>query len=210
VSAVKFRLACLVLLGLAAGCATYDPAHAPTCSSDGCAFAERVADLPMANVARLDDGVWRGGAPGDAGLKALKEKGFKTVVDLRAGADERRAAESLGLKLVAIPLYARLTCVPPDAKQVCEFLDVVTDPANRPVYVHCELGRDRTGTMCALYRMEVDGWTRARALEEMHAFGFHTWYGGFLQFLGAYECAGKWRAAPPVETGAAKTTRSAI
>src|SRR5436190_428795 len=81
-------------------------------------------------------------------------------------------AAALGLKVVEIPIRASLTCDPPNPAQVKQFLDVVTDPANQPVYVHCQYGRDRTGAMCAVYRMEASGWTREEALEEMHAFGF--------------------------------------
>ena len=151
----------------------------------------------MQNVAKLDDGLWRGSAPDADGLRALKALGFKTVIDLRAGADERRAAEAAGLRLVAVPIHAGITCDPPDPDAVRLFLDAVTDPANRPAYVHCEYGRDRTGTMSALYRMEVSGWTLDQALEEMHAFGFRTWYADFLSFLNGYERCGEYRSVPP-------------
>jgi protein tyrosine phosphatase (PTP) superfamily phosphohydrolase (DUF442 family) len=189
------------LLLLLAACASYDPARAPVRSSDGvCAFAERCADLPMQNVAMLDEGFWRGSAPDAEGMRALRARGFRSVIDLRAGAYERRAAEDAGLRLVAIPLRADLTCDPPDAATVRRFLDAVTDPANRPAYVHCQYGRDRTGTMSALYRMEVSGWTLDQALEEMHAFGFRSWYADFVTFLNGYTCCGDYRAAAKPET----------
>ncbi|WP_162136240.1 fused DSP-PTPase phosphatase/NAD kinase-like protein, partial [Zavarzinella formosa] len=35
-----------------------------------------------------------------------------------------------------------------------DFLQIMDDPANHPVWVHCTAGRDRTGAMCAAYRME--------------------------------------------------------
>lgn len=191
----------LPLVLLLTACATYDPAHAPACSSDGiCTFAERCSELPMQNVAKLDDGLWRGSAPDAAGMRALKALGFKSVIDLRAGADERHAAEAARLQLVDVPIRAGLTCDPPDPEAVRRFLDAVTDPANRPAYVHCQYGRDRTGTMCAIYRMEVSGWTREQALEEMHAFGFRSWYADFLSFLDGYSCCGAYRPVPKPET----------
>jgi tyrosine-protein phosphatase SIW14 len=52
------------------------------------------------------------------------------------------------------------------------FLAVMDDAANHPVLVHCVAGRDRTGTMCAIYRMEYDRWTVDQSLAEMHAFGY--------------------------------------
>jgi hypothetical protein len=33
------------------------------------------------------------------------------------------------------------------------FLAVMDEPANGPVLVHCFAGRDRTGSMCAVYRL---------------------------------------------------------
>ena len=37
-------------------------------------------------------------------------------------------------------------------------------------------GLNRTGTMCALYRLEVDGWTADEVLQEMQSFGYHDIY----------------------------------
>ncbi|MCP4369159.1 MAG: dual specificity protein phosphatase family protein [Deltaproteobacteria bacterium] len=41
--------------------------------------------------------------------------------------------------------------------------------------VRCQHGADRTGTMCALYRVAVQGWTKEEAIREMTegGFGFH-------------------------------------
>jgi tyrosine-protein phosphatase SIW14 len=52
------------------------------------------------------------------------------------------------------------------------FLKVVDDPTNRPVLVHCLAGRDRTGIMCAIYRMEFDQWDNRKAADEMQRFEF--------------------------------------
>ena len=42
--------------------------------------------------------------------------------------------------------------------------------------VHCNLGSDRTGTMCAVYRIAVQGWSKEDAVEEMTRGGFgYNW-----------------------------------
>jgi hypothetical protein len=63
----------------------------------------------------------------------------------------------------------------PERKEVIRFLQIVTDPGRTPVLVHCQHGADRTGTMCALYRIVVQGWTKEEAIQEMKegGFGFH-------------------------------------
>ena len=171
------------------GCSTYDRAAAPARSATTARpFADRVTDLPMDNVGRIGDGLWRGGAPDEAGLRALAERGFRTVVNLRSSHSYRAEAEALGLSVVEIPMRADLTCTPPDEAAVRRFLDTVTDPANQPVYFHCAQGKDRTGTMAAVYRMEVCGWTPDEALEEMRAFGCHDWYRDFLEYVRTYRC----------------------
>ena len=48
-------------------------------------------------------------------------------------------------------------------------------PKRAPVLVHCQHGADRTGTMIAVYRIAVQGWSKAKAIREMTGggFGFH-------------------------------------
>ena len=63
-----------------------------------------------------------------------------------------------------------------EGSDVVHFLRIVTDENRRPVFVHCMHGADRTGTMCAAYRVAVDGWTKRQAIDEMTqgGFGFHS------------------------------------
>ena len=71
---------------------------------------------------------------------------------------------------VEMPIRADLECVPPNESEIKKFFDVVLDPNRQPCYIHCAFGKDRTGTMAALYRMEMDGWTSDEALQEMDSF----------------------------------------
>jgi protein tyrosine/serine phosphatase len=52
------------------------------------------------------------------------------------------------------------------------FLEVMNDPRNHPVLLHCRAGLHRTGVLAAVYRMEYDGWTARQALDELKANGF--------------------------------------
>jgi protein tyrosine/serine phosphatase len=73
----------------------------------------------------------------------------------------------------------------PKDEQVVRFLKTVTDKNRRPVFVHCQHGADRTGTMCAIYRVAVDGWTKQQAIDEMTkgGFGFHSVWTNLPKFI---------------------------
>jgi hypothetical protein len=45
----------------------------------------------------------------------------------------------------------------PDDEELVRFLKIATDPSRTPVLVHCLHGSDRTGAMCALYRIILQG-----------------------------------------------------
>lgn len=66
----------------------------------------------------------------------------------------------------------------PSERQVIEFLQIVTKKENQPVLVHCRHGSDRTGTMCASYKICVQGWDKEAAITEMErgGYGFHYRY----------------------------------
>jgi hypothetical protein len=78
------------------------------------------------------------------------------------------------MKFFRIPLT---TTERPAESAIAEFLKIVNDPANQPVYVHCQGGRHRTGAMTAVYRMTENGWTADQAYSEMKRFNFEGFPG---------------------------------
>jgi hypothetical protein len=52
-------------------------------------------------------------------------------------------------------------------EDVVKFLRFVREPANQPVFVHCQWGADRTGMMIAIERIAIEGWTKDAAIEEV-------------------------------------------
>jgi tyrosine-protein phosphatase SIW14 len=65
---------------------------------------------------------------------------------------------------------------PPVEENVHRFLEVMNDPRNHPALIHCFGGIHRTGAYCAIYRMEFEGWSNAKAIHEMVACGYATLY----------------------------------
>jgi protein tyrosine phosphatase (PTP) superfamily phosphohydrolase (DUF442 family) len=108
------------------------------------------------NFEAIDGTLWRGGAPGRDGYRALAAAGVTTIVDLRAEEDievPQALLDELGLTLAAIPIRDGQT---PTTEQVQRFFDAV-DASEGPVYLHCGAGVGRTGTMTAAYRVARGG-----------------------------------------------------
>jgi protein tyrosine/serine phosphatase len=135
-------------------------------------LAEKQEIKGLKNVGKIAPGIYRGAQPTEAGLDTLKQLGVKTIINLRHfhGHEEEKWCQQRGLDYVWI--MTETTDEPTDA-HVKKFLEIVTDPKRQPVYFHCKYGQDRTGTMCAAYRLAVDSWPLADALKEMDAFGFN-------------------------------------
>ena len=137
--------------------------------------SERLFGLPgLAVVGRVAPGIYRGAQPESEGYATLKAMGIRTVINVRERHGEREAVEAAGMRYVEIPM-GFLTKADPAV--VRKALSVMTDPANQPVFVHCSVGMDRSGVVVAVYRMEVEGWSKAEAVAEMESFGFHwIWF----------------------------------
>jgi len=148
------------------------------------------ARAEIERFARVSPVLYRGAQPDSDGLRALRDMGVRTIVNLREGHDERAEVRSLGMRSVNIPLIGGDEAPAPGKKAVRRFFEVLLDPEMQPVFFHCAHGKDRAGTMCALYRMEVDGWSHARAIREMHAMGFEDSHVNLLRFVQTYEPRG--------------------
>jgi tyrosine-protein phosphatase SIW14 len=53
-----------------------------------------------------------------------------------------------------------------------EYLQLLDDPKNYPILLHCKAGLHRTGLLTAIYRMEKEGWSKGAATRELRANGF--------------------------------------
>ena len=136
----------------------------------------RLSAIKIDNFGVVNEHYYRGAQPTSADYPDLAALGVKTVIDLtRDGRDDEKGlVEAAGMKFVRIPLT---TTEAPAEMAITQFLALVTDPANQPVYVHCQGGRHRTGTMTAIYRMTQEGWTPARAYDEMKQYRFEGFPG---------------------------------
>lgn len=125
-------------------------------------------DLP--NFHEVDAGVYRGGQPTALGMIGLQKKGIHTIIKLNKEnlTEERIGAKQLGFKLVEIPLSGFFA---PSNSDMDRIQKILNDPVLRPVFIHCEFGKDRTGISIALFRVFTDHWAPDKAHKEWMEFG---------------------------------------
>jgi tyrosine-protein phosphatase SIW14 len=150
--------------------------------------AQNAAPAGVDRFHRVDDRLFRGAQPTEAGLKSLWDAGVRTVINLRddndIGYDERTAAEALGMKWINIPIqdgsfFTQSRRIPEEA--IRAFFDAVDSSAPGPIFVHCRRGTDRTGAIVAFYRIARQGWPSDKAAKEARDVGMRSWYRGLQQ-----------------------------
>ena len=150
------------------GCASIPTANRPE------TWGQPVELAGVSNLYRVSGELYRGDQPSPQGMQNLKNLGLKTILNLRSFHSDRDEIGETGLAYEHITMKAWH----PEEEDAVRFLKIVTDPKRAPVLVHCQHGADRTGTMVAVYRIAVQGWSKAEAIREMTegGFGFHrTW-----------------------------------
>ncbi len=121
--------------------------------------------------------VYKSGAmPGDELLERVEEHDIKTVIDLRLYYPDEVVREAERLKKVGVNHFHLPTEQVPEDKTVDAFLEIMKDPANRPVLIHCHDGEGRAVLFSAIYRIEFEGWDPERARKATRIL---SWRGGF-------------------------------
>jgi protein tyrosine/serine phosphatase len=144
--------------------------------------AEPIATKDIPRFQKVSEIVYRGGQPERGGFQLLKQSGIKTVVNLREENDEEATVRGLGMNYVHIPMGVTVgSKISPAA--IAKYFEVLRNPDNLPVFIHCRRGADRTGAMIGFFRIAVHGWTGAKAYEEARRMGMRWWYWGLKKQL---------------------------
>lgn len=148
-----------VAAGLATGC--------------GAGLYDQYAPLTILdNFHPIEDGrAYRSAQLDGASLAlVLEEYGIRTVVNLRGENvgepwydTERAVVTAAGAKLVDIGMSANAL----PSREALLLLYDTFETAEEPVLIHCKAGADRTSAAAAIWRMAVDGDSRAAAMREL-------------------------------------------
>jgi protein tyrosine phosphatase (PTP) superfamily phosphohydrolase (DUF442 family) len=149
------------------------------------AFAKMTSVNGIARFGEVSPQLYRGAQPSSEGLEFLAKMGVGIIVNLRPGGHPEEEAETsrLGMRYVSIPWH----CYHPNDAAIANFLHVLQENPNQKIFVHCELGADRTGMSIAAYRMSVQGWSADEAMNEMQAYGFSSSHHLTCRGLANYE-----------------------
>jgi hypothetical protein len=149
------------------------------------AWAQPLAAPGLENFFQVSPCVYRGKRPTAEGLRQLKTMGVKTIVNLEMFHSDKDMLADTGLHYVPISFAAWH----PETRDMAALLRLAGDANLTPLFVHCQHGSDRTGTMCAVYRIALQGWSKKDAVDEMvhGGFGFHPQWQNLVEFVDALD-----------------------
>jgi tyrosine-protein phosphatase SIW14 len=149
------------------------------------AGAADVEAVGVPNFHIVNQHLYRGGQPADAGWSSLAKLGVKTVIDLRLESEHSISQEALAVKAAGM-IYisqpmARLTA--PTNEEILKILAMLDSNEKWPVFIHCRRGADRTGTVIACYRIVHNQWASDKALGEARTYGMSRLELGMKHFI---------------------------
>src|SRR5260221_5684281 len=150
-----------------------------------CDAAERgvPAQHGILNFGKISDGLFRGAQPDAAAISNLQNLGIKTIIDLRmpkqVSKTEESQARAHGILYTNFPMHGLGRPADEQVRQVLSLIQTLPGP----VFVHCQHGCDRTGTIIACYRIERDHWTRDAAFAEARQYGISQLERGMKSFV---------------------------
>jgi len=126
------------------------------------------------NFFRVNEQICTGGQPTMEELEKLKAQGVKAIINLRMPSEynseeEAAKAKALGLRYFHIPFSND----DPKDEAVDQFLKVMADKANLPVFIHCTTA-NRVGAFWLIRRVLVDNWPVQAAEEEAKKIGLRN------------------------------------
>ncbi len=174
----SFHYLLIVVALLSAGCASMGTGEA-TDRSDSWAQPCQISGVE--NCYMIEPGLYRAAQPTKQGIMNLEKMGIVNLLSLRTTSTDNHLANSTMISCHSVPInYLRL-----DERAVLKAVGIMQSPKSRPLLVHCRHGSDRTGLVCALYRVLVQDWSKEDAIEEMILgdYGFHTYFTNIVSFI---------------------------
>lgn len=132
---------------------------------------KRVAVIVPGKILR---GAWQRPGPLD---RLIQRESIRTVVTLTAinhddpkYVDQAPVVESRQVRWLIVPMRGSRGTM----EQLAEAADLLADPDNQPVFVHCVAGHHRSSQVHAAFRIRHQGWSASAAWEEVARLSWAT------------------------------------
>jgi len=144
-------------------------------------WAASVEIAGVNNCHILDKNLFRSAQPTEKGFAELQKMGIKSVLCLRTGWSDVYPARNTMLKCRRISMLAWKI----SDENIIDALRILNNPAQGPFLVHCLHGSDRTGAVCAAYRIVLQNWSKEEAIAEMTkgGYGYHKMFSNIVNYL---------------------------
>ncbi|MGI5922576.1 MAG: tyrosine-protein phosphatase [Lentisphaeria bacterium] len=173
----------IALVMLCGACrSTSGSSAAPAAVDHRAAWAKPVDIAGVPNLHQLNEHLYRSAQPSAEGFKNLeKQLGLRSVICLRQFHNNIVEAQDTLLRMYYVP-FSPWSATEDD---VIRALRIIARQQDGPFLVHCLHGADRTGLICAAYRVVFDHWTPEEACDEMveGGFGFHPLWANIPELL---------------------------
>lgn len=173
-------------------------------SNDDAILINTSHGLVVKGVSEVSRGIFRGPRPTPDDIRALAQNGIIYILNLQGGdiktprwlgflayviprfepgetravrrAEEDAAKNDNRIGYLNVPLDSLDPVDPHEAKEIDQILSVIHEAKNKPIYVHCEHGKDRTGLVIALYRIRHEGMSIEDARQEWQKMGHNGFW----------------------------------
>lgn len=186
-------------------------------ASDYCTYDFPLDSNPTAissddicNFHQVDAQVYRGGRPRPTAFPKLLEIGIRTIIDLEeeeAAAREKEEVEKINLGLsanrqiqfISLPIGPEEIEVDGVSHEKLKTLFAQMRDTQRPIFIHCFHGKDRTGAVVAIYRLLMQQKSFTETYEEAYHYGFSREDHGLSKTVDRYKSPKKLHSLPRPE-----------
>jgi protein tyrosine phosphatase (PTP) superfamily phosphohydrolase (DUF442 family) len=170
------------------------------------------------NFHKVDADLYRGARPTRRDVVYLKlaSLGIRTVLNLEGGREAAKESAEIArvnedlmrqgkptIQFICFPIKSFFqTVLASISDQRMRVLFQEIQNAQKPLFIHCRHGKDRTGAIVVLYRLKRrEGGTFDDALREARHYRFSSWNFGLKRTIGRYQDPRKFSLLPSPVAG---------
>ena len=144
-------------------------------------WAQPVPGTGVKNLNRVTPQLFRSAQPDAAAMRDIEKLGVRTVINLRDLSNDKDEARGTKLRL----RRTKMDTWHIEDEDIVRVLAMLRRKSDGPFLVHCHHGSDRTGVVCAMFRIVEQGWSREDAVRELTdgGYGFHKMWTNIPRYL---------------------------